>query len=59
MSFRTFRRDRITRPIFAWAKEQLPSLSQTEQQAIDAGEVWWDADLFTGHPDWPAYLRRL
>ena len=56
MSFRTFRRDRITRPIFAWAKEQLPSLSQTEQQAIDAGEVWWDADLFTGHPDWRKLL---
>jgi acyl-CoA dehydrogenase len=27
-------------------------MSQTEKEAIDAGTVWWDADLFSGKPDW-------
>lgn len=53
---RTFRRDKLTRPIFRWAREQLPTLSETERDAIDAGEVWWDADLFTGNPDWSKLL---
>ncbi|MFP1631171.1 acyl-CoA dehydrogenase [Zhengella sp. ZM62] len=56
MSLRTFRRDHVTRPIFDWAKKQLPSLSETERQAIEAGEVWWDAELFTGDPDWRKLL---
>tara|TARA_R110002020_G_scaffold109430_9_gene253063 strand:- start:1020 stop:3263 length:2244 start_codon:yes stop_codon:yes gene_type:complete len=57
MSIRTFRRDTLTRPIFGWARKQLPSLSETERDAIDAGEVWWDADLFTGNPDWSKLLN--
>lgn len=57
MSIRTFRRDTLTRPIFRWARKQLPSLSETERDAIDAGEVWWDADLFSGNPDWTKLLE--
>ena len=34
----------------------LPSLSDTEREAIEAGDVWWDADLFTGNPDWTKLL---
>lgn len=30
----------------------LPQVSQTEQEALDAGTVWWDGALFGGHPDW-------
>ena len=33
-------------------KALLPKISQTEQEAIDAGNVWWDAELFTGNPNW-------
>ncbi|PHP67206.1 acyl-CoA dehydrogenase [Zhengella mangrovi] len=57
MSLRTFRRNKLTRPIFDWAQDQLPTLSETERDAIDAGEVWWDADLFSGNPDWDKLLR--
>ena len=53
---RAFRRDYITRPIFGWARKVLPSLSATEREAIEAGDVWWDADLFTGNPDWNKML---
>jgi acyl-CoA dehydrogenase len=51
-----FRRDYISRYIFSWAKGVLPALSNTEREAIEAGDVWWDADLFTGNPDWAKLL---
>jgi acyl-CoA dehydrogenase len=52
----TFRRDWITKPIFGMAQHALPRLSDTEREAIEAGDVWWDADLFTGNPDWNKLL---
>ncbi|NNM01315.1 MAG: acyl-CoA dehydrogenase, partial [Gammaproteobacteria bacterium] len=33
--------EHVTRPLFAWFKSVLPQLSPTEQEAIDAGTVWW------------------
>ena len=56
MSESSFRRDWLSRPIFRWARKVLPSLSATEREAIEAGDVWWDADLFTGNPDWSKLL---
>ena len=56
MSEPSFRRDRISKPIFAWAQKVLPTLSDTEREAIEAGDVWWDADLFSGTPDWEKLL---
>ena len=35
----------------------LPQVSQTEQEALDAGTVWWDGDLFSGQPDWDKLLN--
>ena len=43
-------------PSFGWAQNALPHLSDTEREAIEAGDVWWDADLFTGNPDWNKLL---
>jgi acyl-CoA dehydrogenase len=34
----------------------LPQISQTEQEALDAGTVWWEGDLFSGKPDWHKLL---
>ncbi len=51
-----WRRQIISDPLFAWFKKALPALSQTEQDALDAGTVWWDAELFTGNPDWQKLL---
>jgi acyl-CoA dehydrogenase len=56
MSEPSFRRDWITKPIFGWARHVLPTLSDTEREAIEAGDVWWDADLFAGNPDWAKLL---
>ncbi|KPA54653.1 acyl-CoA dehydrogenase [Photobacterium leiognathi subsp. mandapamensis] len=33
-------------------KNVIPEMSSTEKEAIDAGTVWWEADLFSGDPDW-------
>jgi acyl-CoA dehydrogenase len=52
----TFRRDWITKPIFRMAQHALPRLSDTEREAIEAGDVWWDGDLFSGNPDWKKLL---
>src|SRR5580658_10845906 len=52
----SFRRDIITKPIFSWARGVLPAMSDTEREALEAGDVWWDADLFSGNPDWAKLL---
>ena len=52
----SFRRDYISKPIFAWARKAMPAMSDTEREALEAGDVWWDADLFTGNPDWAKLL---
>lgn len=58
MSLRTFGRDTPTRSIHRRARGALPALSQTEREALDAGAVWWEAEFFTGSPDW-AQLRAI
>ena len=56
MSATSLRRDFLSKPIFRWAQQVLPTLSDTEREAIEAGDVWWDADLFSGNPDWGKLL---
>lgn len=46
------RRNFITKPIFGIFKKILPPLSDTEREAMEAGDVWWDGELFKGKPDW-------
>src|SRR5262245_56958877 len=50
------RRQIVSRFVLRWYRGQLPAMSQTEREAIDAGTVWWDGDLFSGHPDWNKLL---
>ena len=42
----------ISMPLLAIFKKIMPKMSSTEQEAIDAGTTWFDADLFRGDPDW-------
>lgn len=50
------RRKHFTAPMFSWFKKVLPPMSETERDAIDAGTVWWDGELFSGRPDWDLLL---
>lgn len=52
------RRDVITRRALSVYRKMLPSVSATEQAALDAGSVWWEGELFSGRPDW-SVLNRL
>ncbi|KAB2940789.1 MAG: acyl-CoA dehydrogenase [Hyphomicrobium sp.] len=46
------RRAGVAAPIFKFVKGTLPKVSDTEQQALEAGTVGFDAELFSGTPDW-------
>jgi len=48
----SIRRNVLTRPLFNKMRHALPLMSQTEREALEAGKPWWDAELFTGKPDW-------
>ncbi len=41
----------ISDPAFKMFKKVLPPLSSTEKEAMEAGSVWWDGELFSGQPD--------
>ncbi|MDA0992127.1 MAG: acyl-CoA dehydrogenase [Proteobacteria bacterium] len=46
------RREKLTRPALAMYRTMLPSMSDTEREALEAGNTWWDGQLFSGMPDW-------
>jgi len=58
LNFKSFRLNLISRPIFTVMKKLMPTISQTEQEALDAGDVWWEAELFSGKPDFN-FLQNL
>ncbi len=47
-----FRREKLTKPLLAIYRTMLPSMSDTEREALEAGNVWWDGELFSGMPQW-------
>ena len=51
-----FRLRFITRPFLRTYRRMLPSMSDTEREALEAGTVWWDGELFTGRPNWNKLL---
>jgi acyl-CoA dehydrogenase len=50
------RRNLLTRWIMPLVAGALPRMGETERIALEAGSVWWDAELFSGHPDWKRLL---
>ncbi|WP_095499189.1 acyl-CoA dehydrogenase [Paraferrimonas haliotis] len=42
----------ISAPAFKFIKKALPPLSQTEREAMEAGDIWWEGELFRGKPNW-------
>ncbi|MEO6928706.1 MAG: acyl-CoA dehydrogenase [Casimicrobiaceae bacterium] len=50
------RRALVSEPVFNLFRQVMPPMSQTEREAIEAGTVWWDGDLFSGRPDWDTFL---
>src|SRR5512145_1192322 len=54
--FRRWRRDLLTRWLMPVIARMLPKLGETEREALEAGTVWWDGELFRGSPDWRKLL---
>jgi len=46
----------VTGPVAKVFRSKLPPLSRTEREALEAGTVWWDGELFGGAPDWNKLL---
>ena len=52
LSIGPVRRAALIEPAFRNIKALLPKVSATEQEALDAGTIGFDAELFSGTPDW-------
>jgi acyl-CoA dehydrogenase len=51
------RREKITRPLLDVYRKMLPPMSETEREALEAGNVWWDGELFSGMPEWDRLMK--
>ena len=58
VSFPPLRRSLLVKPLLTLLKKALPAISQTEEIVLEAGDMWWEKDLFRGKPDWQA-LHKL
>jgi acyl-CoA dehydrogenase len=47
----------MTSWLLRFAKGKVPRISETERQALEAGTVWVDGELFSGRPDFEKMLR--
>jgi acyl-CoA dehydrogenase len=47
----------ITTPLLRQFRRVMPVMSPTEREALEAGTVWWDAELFSGRPDWQRLMN--
>lgn len=56
-SLRPLRQALFSRHVLRLFRQVMPAMSETERSAIEAGTVWWDAELFTGAPHWPRLLK--
>jgi acyl-CoA dehydrogenase len=52
LNLRPLRIALISRPFMRGYRRLLPPMSDTEREALEAGTVWWEGELFTGNPDW-------
>jgi acyl-CoA dehydrogenase len=52
LNYRPFRQQLISSPFLKQYRRMTPTLSETEQTALDAGTVGWEGEVFAGNPDW-------
>jgi len=46
----------LTQPVYRFFQRVLPPMNRTETEALEAGDVWWEAELFQGDPDWKQFF---
>src|SRR5690606_14671368 len=57
LNVESFRRDTVSRRFLGVYRGMLPTMSKTEQDALEAGNVWWEGELFSGAPNWRRLLN--
>jgi acyl-CoA dehydrogenase len=57
LNFPRIKRDYVVLPAYRALKRGIPPISETEREALEAGTVGWDAELFSGTPNWPRLLK--
>lgn len=55
--FAPLRFNLITQPTYKTLANSMPSISTTEQEALEAGTSWWEKELFMGAPDWSQFEK--
>jgi len=56
LGYDKIRQKLISAPLLKQFRKVMPAMSTTEQEALDAGTVWWDGELFSGRPQWSHLL---
>jgi acyl-CoA dehydrogenase len=56
LNFPGLRRSFLTARLFSVYKTMVPSISETERDALETGSVSWDAEIFTGLPNWATLM---
>lgn len=49
------RRQLISKPLLNLYRSVLPTMSRTEREALEAGTVGWEGEVFAGKPDWKKF----
>ena len=52
LNYRPWRQRYLSAPFLQQYVRMIPSMSETEQAALEAGTVGWEGELFAGKPDW-------
>lgn len=52
------RRQYLSSEAFKLYKKMMPKMSNTEKEALEAGTITWEGDLFSGSPDFASLLKR-
>ncbi|AHE67273.1 acyl-CoA dehydrogenase [Legionella oakridgensis] len=50
-TIRPLRQGLLTRPLLHIARQAMPAMSATEREALEAGSIGWEGELFSGAPD--------
>jgi acyl-CoA dehydrogenase len=53
----TIRRTYLIAPLLKSIQANMPKISTTEREALDAGTVWWEGELFSGNPNWKKLIN--
>ena len=57
LNVKSLRRKWLSAPFLAVYRKMLPTLSDTEKVALEAGTVGWEGELFAGNPNWDSLLK--